>query len=200
MKTFNQLVNNTDEEKIDYPFNLRLARRDSNRINLGISSENLVIANRVFKKHGVDMWLMFGTLLGAVRDGFLIPHDSDTDVGIFRKDTLAAAEAMKELVREYGFKFIRNVTLDNTISLMRFDEYIDFHPFTEQAIWYLLLTDPGIVVFKDYQLNDLDTIFFLGENFYVPRHYESDLEIWYGLDWRTPIKGRQAMTDKGEKV
>ena len=140
------------------------------------------------------MWLMFGTLLGVVRDGKLMDYDTDVDAGIFRRDTLAIAAAMKELCKDYGFTFIRNVCLDNTITIMRDDEYVDFSVFTENAIWYLTLTDPMICVLKDYQLDNLQPIKFLGAKFSVPQDYERDLVIWYGKDWRTPKKGMQALT------
>lgn len=37
-------------------------------------------AKRVVDKHGVEFWLDSGTLLGAVRDGKIIPWEHDIDL------------------------------------------------------------------------------------------------------------------------
>jgi len=190
LKTFNQLINDTDVFGINYPFALRTVRRGGEWIDIDICNKNLLDCNEVFKEHKVLMWLMFGTLLGASRDGKLMNYDTDVDVGIFRRDTIKAAAAMKDLCKNHGFKLIRNVTLDSTITLMRDDEYVDFYVFNECAIWYLLLMEPEVCVLKDYQLNDLQTIQFLGTEFYIPNDCEKDFSIWYGDTWRTPIKGK----------
>ncbi len=47
-------------------------------------------------RHGIAYWLDFGSLLGAARDGHLIPWDSDVDFGILSSD----AEKFKGLEGE----------------------------------------------------------------------------------------------------
>jgi lipopolysaccharide cholinephosphotransferase len=43
--------------------------------------------NELFEKFEITFWPIAGTLLGAVRNGGLIPWDVDMDIGIFEYDT-----------------------------------------------------------------------------------------------------------------
>jgi hypothetical protein len=52
--------------------------------------------DELLARHGILHWLDYGTLLGAVRDGQLIPWDEDVDFGILAAD----AEAVRALRRE----------------------------------------------------------------------------------------------------
>ncbi|MGI9341213.1 MAG: LicD family protein [Gammaproteobacteria bacterium] len=47
-------------------------------------------ARAVFEQHRLTVWLDCGTLLGAVRDGGLIPWDNDIDLGMWTADLDAA--------------------------------------------------------------------------------------------------------------
>ena len=58
--------------------------------------EILDVFDGICRKHGIDYWLDWGSLLGARRHGGFIPWDDDLDVSLLRKDykrLLAALEA-----------------------------------------------------------------------------------------------------------
>ena len=57
----------------------------------------------VLDKQGVEYWIDMGTLLGAVRDGKIIPWDTDIDLGIWDNDFDEVAKACMVL-RGKGFK------------------------------------------------------------------------------------------------
>jgi hypothetical protein len=46
--------------------------------------------HEIFDRHALSVWLDCGTLLGAVRDGDIIPWDNDVDLGMWAKDLDAA--------------------------------------------------------------------------------------------------------------
>ncbi len=54
----------------------------------------------VLDEEGVDFWLDCGTLLGAVRDGKIIPWDNDIDLGAWRKDFDRIDQAIQRLQNE----------------------------------------------------------------------------------------------------
>lgn len=64
---------------------LRLLQRGNSRL--------LFEFDRFCKETGADYWLMFGSLLGAVRHGGFIPWDDDLDVGMMREDAQAVVAA-----------------------------------------------------------------------------------------------------------
>lgn len=42
----------------------------------------------IFHKHNINYWAIGGTLLANIREGRIIEHDDDIDIGIFKKDYL----------------------------------------------------------------------------------------------------------------
>lgn len=60
----------------------RIAEKDIKRIEL----EGLKELDRICKKHSIRYFLMFGTLIGAVRHNGFIPWDDDIDVAMMRTD------------------------------------------------------------------------------------------------------------------
>ena len=121
--TFAQKFNKTKEKYLDYDFSSRKLRRDP-KINRKIARENLLLLKEIFDKNNINFWLMYGTLLGAVRDKDFIIHDFDTDLGLFYSDINKLYE-LKEQLESNGFDLIRTKFPDDLITFMRKDEYID---------------------------------------------------------------------------
>lgn len=57
-----------------------------------LALELLQFYDCICKKHGLDYWLDFGTLLGASRHGGFIPWDDDLDVAMMRNDYIRFQE------------------------------------------------------------------------------------------------------------
>ncbi len=65
--------------------------------------ELLDFTHESLEAHAISHWLDYGTLLGAVRDGHLIPWDGDVDLGIFQHD----AERVLALEPEFSSRGYR---------------------------------------------------------------------------------------------
>jgi phosphorylcholine metabolism protein LicD len=52
-----------------------------------------------FQKHNITYVIIYGTLLGAIRNGTVIPWTHDIDIGLFNKRTLYSNEIRDELYK-----------------------------------------------------------------------------------------------------
>lgn len=145
----------------------------------------------LFDNKGVEFYLAFGTLLGAVRNKDIIPGDEDIDVFVddenkFIKIIPYLAENGVLLVRHkaktvYSFRMNKNCYIDVYI--------LSKLPITNIWSTYCVKLDTYVTpkkYFKGYE-----TIEFLGATFKCPKNPERLLEFWYGKDWRTPKSGHK---------
>lgn len=158
------------------------------------AARTLRIVNQALRSKGLQPFLMSGTLLGCVRDGQILPHDKDVDIGIIGwENQFDVAQALVELghfhinfdelkgERLFLFapKDFRNqIAIDVFFYHDRGDHYlhgIDFqYGFTQNFR------------FSKFQLREVD---FLGDKFWIPDPPERKLAENYGRDWRTPLPG-----------
>lgn len=158
-------------------------------MNIKAAEQNLLDAKCVMDSMGIPFFLSNGTLLGYYRDGHLMGHDRDVDIGVKItdfKDGIAdkfieagfifrGSNGRKENGSEYSF-IKRDIGLD-----MFF--YYDTPRDTWMAVWddkdnRYKYTYPPISGYK--------TIIFLGEEFNIPTNTEQYLEAQYG-DWKEPV-------------
>jgi hypothetical protein len=69
----------------------------------------MLIALQALDEIGLFYWIEFGTLLGIIRDGKLIDHDTDLDFGVLLDDYTPHIE--KALVK-HGFRKIHRIEVD----------------------------------------------------------------------------------------
>lgn len=64
----------------------------------------LVELDKIFKKNGIEYFLLAGSVLGAVRHGGFIPWDDDIDIGIYYKDRKRVSEVLsRELPEKFRY-------------------------------------------------------------------------------------------------
>jgi phosphorylcholine metabolism protein LicD len=138
----------------------------------------------------MNPFLMWGTLLGCVREGGFLKYDHDIDVGILARDWPKRSlliEAMRR--RGYGLEYcnkykIRFIGRD---LLGKMDVDV-FFPWEGKMICCLdHETDKSGAWFPLDAFNNFRSLTFLDTRVSIPDPPERVLETAYG-DWRTPVK------------
>lgn len=155
------------------------------QIDKDISLENLKVVNEVMLRNKIRYGMMYGTLLGAVREHDFIEWDEDIDLFVISEDEEKLKDSMWEL-QEKGFKLFR---YDRTgiYSVSRNGEYIDFYIF-ENYSKGIRSAGCNRKFFPDELMTDTVMYDFLGIKVPIPRNYPKLLEIEYGSNWQTPLK------------
>lgn len=151
--------------------------------------EILLKTKELFKAIGLKFYLSFGTLLGAVREGTIIPGDEDVDIMINDEDIL-----YNNLPYLYNNNFKLCRIVKGIFYSFRINEkaYIDVYIIKKLnfSIWKpFCYSLAGYVTPKKYLTNHTE-INFLNEKFLCPTNPEKLIEFWYGKDWRIPKSGK----------
>ena len=142
---------------------------------------------------GVDAYLNYGALLGAVRDGTMIAHDSDTDLCYVSKyetpaDIIMESFRMERTLLQRGWKVLRMSAGDIKLLLPLSDGrqcHIDvFGAFWVNGVFYQFGNRSGHL--PKESLLPLGTIELDGYTFPAPRVPEDMLVFLYGENWRVP--------------
>lgn len=155
-------------------------------ISVEDARELILTTTDLFNRIGLDFYLAYGTLLGAIRDKGLIKGDEDVDVYVSDE---------KKLWNNLPFLYNNNFKLcryekGNLYSFkVSSNAYIDVYILRPCSIslwkpWCLQLS--GMVTPKKY-FRDEQTIDFLGLQCKCVKNPERLLAFWYGNTWQTPI-------------
>jgi lipopolysaccharide cholinephosphotransferase len=159
-----------------------------------LAKELLFDANQVFLANGIKLGLLFGTLLGAVREGDFIGYD-DNDIDTYLlEDVSVDFSRWRKLILDLERANIKlqDVFNNSYYGLVRGAYHIDcFIPQLEGGSSTILMTGSKFIYPKDMFLNSVE-IQFLGATFLCPHNKEEYLNLTYEIDWITP-KTRQQM-------
>jgi phosphorylcholine metabolism protein LicD len=95
LDSYNYLFNNL---YIDYELKPKQLLNDLHSLLL----ELMEFVGKVCEKHGLNYWIDFGNLLGAVRHGGFIPWDDDADIGMIRKDFIKFEKILQKEIDEHN--------------------------------------------------------------------------------------------------
>ena len=140
----------------------------------------LIDLGRTLRTADIPMFLISGTLLGCVREGQLLSHDHDIDVGIWDD---VHQDRFLSVIRKSGLFFFLSSRSPEIIRLRHVNGVgidVFYHFRSESDYWHR-----GIKLIWHNSPFELVPTIFLGEEFLVPEDHDTYLTENYG-DWRTP--------------
>ena len=190
--TIAQMFVDKNIKYLTYDFEKRKLRRTSDYLNLPVATDNLLLFKKIMDENFVSFFLVYGTLLGAVRDQNFIEHDTDTDLGVFYKDKSKFINVIPLLINN-GFEIIRTKEPDDLVTFMRQDEYIDVAIFSPKKLRLRNYFQYQSHIIDEFFLQTLDEMKFLGHTFKIPSSTEKLLVKNYGKDWNLSKTGEPAL-------
>ncbi len=142
---------------------------------------------------GVEAFLAYGTALGAIRDGRLIGHDSDADLGYVSRhdhpvDVIRESFALQRSLQQVGYRITRYSGGAFKIYVPEGDGVhrgLDvFGGYLRDGQLHLLgeIRTP----YREDWIHPLGEATLEGRTFPVPRNTDAFLVATYGPHWRTP--------------
>lgn len=153
-------------------------------------------------KNGINYWLTYGTLLGAVRNNKMIPWDGDIDLGVKLADANRACKlGMKFINAGYGIKVAvmpngEVCTLSIYYSFTN-ELHVEMNFYKTVNKMVRSVEFPGCKTDLE-NTNGLQKIIFEGKEYSCLKNPEQLLKNFYGSDWRTP-KAKKWIKDRALK-
>jgi SAM-dependent methyltransferase len=186
---------------------MRLSKRVDYEWQAGVLALYNAVREVVRESFGYEAFLIYGTLLGAVRDGGFIGHDIDFDAAYVSKHT-DGADAGREL-SQIAFALIeKGFYVESRVIVLHI--YDPKHPHVRIDLFHLFFNDDGVLrfpwgiagttQFRSAQWEGTKEIDLAGSRAAIPEHAEALLATIYGDTWQTPNPGFSWSRDRTEKA
>jgi len=154
---------------------------------------------------GLRPFVSCGTLLGAVREGALLPHDDDADLGYlssFTNPVDVAREGFEvgHQLEALGYELVRHSATHMQLIYRTengsFDHYIDVFATFFSEDGHINQPFPVRGPMRPEQMLPFSTVTVRGTEFPAPADPEHWLTVNYGADWRIPNPGYRIVTPR----
>ena len=154
-----------------------------------IPQQVFTVLGRYVRESGCFVWLNGGVLLGLIRDGRPLDHDTDIDLSFWARDQLQITEKLFPLLLKNGFqpgvKFIANngqeVEYNLTYQGVKIEFFLNFER-GAGICWYCF--GGKIQYLRGCRKHVFSQQLFADEYWWIPDPPEQYLEDLYGRNWR----------------
>ena len=152
--------------------------------------------------NGVFFWLVSGTLLGFIREGDFIEHDTDIDIAISLDDYYK--HDIPSIFKNAGHKHKQTIKIVNdgkrdveeTFKVNGIGVDVFCYDSNDTNIWtyaYIPKNNNGWLddlqpLTYTWNKHGFSSIIINDSTYNIPENSESWLELAYGKNWKTPIK------------
>lgn len=163
-------------------------RTEQSKLKIVLEMKKIII---FFKQtFNVDIFLIYGTLLGAIRDKDFIAHDKDIDLAYIskystKKERIMEFNYITTILKQKGL--LKRVRGHKHLDCKALDDKIVFDIWESHILNNKLYLAPFILSFDIYHVLPLQSITFKGEIFNVPKNSEYILDNLY-YTWKIPLK------------
>jgi len=161
------------------------------------ASELKIFMNWFEEKINLPIYLIYGTLLGAKREGNFLKHDYDIDIAYLSKETninkiveeknWVLEELKKEdlLIKAFGCGHFHSYSFDKSLALDMWSSWIDekddYYAVSAYNAW---VKKEDVLPFTEIKLRN--------ETFKAPKNIDKFLTVYYG-NWKVPqLKWQQS--------
>lgn len=145
----------------------------------------LTDVTKVLEENDLEYFISFGTLLGAVRHGGLIPWDTDVDILIAEEKKREILDLLKDRFKDYSYEVVEDRDEGIIGSLLR----VNFSKHNTLHIDLFTYHDRGESILFGYErefskkdIYPLKKIKFYDREVYAPKEIEQHLTSIYGKD------------------
>ena len=159
------------------------AKTDKEKLNLTLEK----VCSILHKNDINDWFIVFGTLLGIVRENSCIEGDDDLDIMIN-----CDYQKLRSTFEQEGFIFTSNYNIKNPDTILKtepFDKYASFDFYMSSVEGKNYFSQWQNIEFQNIEI---ETKVWRSTHINLPKNAEIILEKLYGATWRTPIKYTRA--------